>query len=35
MLLHPVFLRIYAGFQSPDGVETGKEIMIRRLVNKH
>lgn len=35
MLLHPVFLRIYAGFQSPDGVETGKEIMIRKLVNKH
>jgi len=33
MLLHPAFLRIYTGLQPSVGVETGKEIMIKRSVN--
>lgn len=33
MLLHPAFPRIYTGVQSTIGVETGKEIMIKRSVN--
>lgn len=33
MLLHPAFFRIYTGIQPTIGVETGREIMIKRSTN--